>query len=301
MAKSYFRGEWMKGKTSASVLCFLLTCFFLVQPLQAKEKITWLEATFPPFLIHEGKYAGQGYGDTVTGIITENLNQYDHEHIKANISRHYRMFKRGENVCTVGLYKTPERQKFVYFSIPSFFTLPNVIVINKKKYQEFGGRNQVSLAEILKQNHMVIGRSKNRSYGPVIDSMLNTYGNKSNTFEYEGDELSLNFFEMLKRDRLDGIIGLPEEVIYQAENLGIRDQLMTLTIAENQQNLSAWLSYVVCSKTPWGKKVIEDIDRVLIEERSKQTYRAAYERWLDEGSIRTYRNAYDRYFIEATE
>ncbi|MDJ0623262.1 MAG: TIGR02285 family protein [Desulfocapsaceae bacterium] len=291
----------MKGNPLASLLSLLLTCFYLVQPALAKETITWLEATFPPFLIHEGSYTGQGYGDTVTDIITKNLQKYNHERIKANISRHYRMFKQGENVCTVGLYKTPERNTFVYFSIPSFFTLPNVIVINKTKYQEWGGRDQLSLAEILKNNDLVIGRSKNRSYGPVIDSLLDKHGSEANIFEYEGNELSLNFFEMLKRDRLDGIIGLPEEVIYQAENLGIRDQIMTLGIVENQANLDAWLSYVACSKTPWGKKVIEDIDQVLIEERSKQTYRAAYERWLDEGSIRTYRNAYDQYFIQIKE
>lgn len=291
----------MKGKSLVSLFSLLLTCFYFVAPLHAKETITWLEATFPPFIIHEGTYIGQGYGDTVTDILTENLQQYEHERIKANISRHYKMFKSGENVCTVGLYKTPERKKFVYFSVPSFFTLPNVIVINKAKFQEFGGRNQLSLAEILKSKDIVIGRSKNRSYGPVIDSLLDKHGNEANVFEYEGNELSLNFFEMLKRDRLDGIIGLPEEVIYQAENLGIRDQIMTLGIVENQDNLDAWLSYVACSKTPWGKKVIEDIDQVLIEERSKQNYRAAYERWLDEGSIRTYRNAYDRYFIQVKD
>ena len=157
------------------------------------------------------------------------------------------------------------------------------------------------MAEILKAGDKIIGRSKNRSYGPAIDSLLDTYGNADNVFQYEGNELSLNFFEMLKRDRLDGIIGLPEEVIYQAENLGIRDQIMTLTILENQGNLEAWLSYVACSKTAWGKKVVADIDRVLIEERSKVAYRAAYERWLDESGIRTYRNAYDRYFVQVKE
>ena len=247
---------------SAFYCCISLILLCFPQSVYAQDEITWLEANFPPYLIHDGKYKGQGYGDTVTDILIEQLDTYRHERVQANISRHYDLFKKGENVCTVGLYKNPDREKFLYFSIPSFFTLPNVIVINQKKYEAFGGKNIVSLSEVLNKKALVIGQAKNRSYGPTIDSIFKKYGNTTNVFTYEGKTLSLGFFEMLKRDRLDGIIGLPEEVLYQAENLGIRDQIMTLSIAENQQSLDAWLSYVACSKTPWGKQVIEDINAV---------------------------------------
>ncbi len=279
----------------------LLVLVFSAKSIYAQPAITWMEASFPPYLIHEGTYKGQGYGDTVTNILVANLDTYEHKRIQANISRHYDLFKKKENVCTVGLYKNPEREKFLYFSLPSFFTLPNVIVINKNKFDDFGGSNMVSLTEVLKNKALVIGQAKNRSYGPIIDSIFKQYGTNDNVFVYEGKTLSLSFFEMLKRDRLDGIIGLPEEVLYQAENLGIRDQIMTLSIAENQQSLDAWLSYVACSKTPWGKKVIEDINAVLLRERPKESYRAAYERWLDKGSIPGYRAAYDKYFLSETE
>ena len=287
----------MISKRHTFFYCTLLVLMCSVQSVVAQNTITWMEASFPPYLIHEGAYKGQGYGDTVTNILIANLKQYEHKRIQANISRHYDLFKKGENVCTVGLYKNPEREKFLYFSLPSFFTLPNVIIINRDKYDDFGGSSMVSLTEILKKNTLVIGQAKNRSYGPIIDSIFTKYGTKDNVFVYEGKTLSLSFFEMLKRDRLDGIIGLPEEVFYQAENLGIREQIMTLSIAENQQSLDAWLSYVACSKTPWGNKVIEDINRVLLEQRPKEQYRAAYERWLDEGSISRYRAAYENYFL----
>jgi uncharacterized protein (TIGR02285 family) len=72
---------------------------------------------------------------------------------------------------------------------------------------------------------------------------------------------------------------------------------MTLSIAENQESLDAWLSYVACSKTTWGKMVIQDVNKVLLEQRPKEQYRAAYERWLDEGSISRYRAAYENYFL----
>ncbi len=84
-------------------------------------------------------------------------------------------------------------------------------------------------------------------------------------------------------DRLDGLIGLPEENLYQAEQLGIRDQLMTLTIDENQQGYDGWLSSVGCSKNEWGRRIIAEIDRILLTERATERYR----RLTTAGSTRT--------------
>lgn len=267
----------------------------------ARDSLTWLEAVAPPFFIHEGPLKGQGYEDLVTGILKENLPQYSHSHAIANITRHYYEFQQGRKVCNVGLYKTPEREKFMYFSIPSFFTYPTVLIIDKSKWPAFGNARMVNLADILKSNKLIIGRGENRSYGEFVDQALNTYGTRENTFVFEGQELSLNFFKMLKLDRLDGLIGLPEEAMYQAERLGIRDQIMTLAIAENQTSPESWFSYVACSKTDWGKKAIGEINRVLLEQRPSARYRGAYERWLDESSLEDYRKLYNEVFLQVVE
>lgn len=273
----------------------------LASPALAKESITWMEATAPPFFIHEGQYKGQGYEDLVTNILIENLPQYTHTRSIANITRHYKEFELGHNVCNVGLYRTPEREKFMYFSLPSFFTYPTVLIIDKSKWPAFGNAKMVKLSHILKSNTLIIGRGENRSYGKFVDEILDKHGTKENLFAFEGQELSLNFFNMLKLDRLDGLIGLPEEAMYQAERLGIRGQIMTIDIEENQGNPESWFSYVACSKTEWGKKVIEDINRVLIEQRPSDRYRAAYERWLDESSHEGYRKLYKDVFLNEIE
>ena len=267
----------------------------------ARDSLTWLEAVAPPFFIHEGPLKGQGYEDLITGIIKENLPQYNHSHSIANISRHYYEFQQGQKVCNVGLYKTSEREKFMHFSIPSFFTYPTVIIIDKSKWPAFGNAKMVKLADILKSNKLIIGRGENRSYGKFVDQALDTYGTRENIFVFEGEELSLNFFKMLKLDRLDGLIGLPEEAMYQAERLGIRDQIMTIAIAENQTSPESWFSYVACSKTDWGKKAIDDINRVLLEQRPGDRYRGAYERWLDEGSLEDYRKLYKEVFLKVVD
>lgn len=114
---------------------------------------------------------------------------------------------------------------------------------------------------------------------------------------FEGAELSLNLFKMLIAGRIDALPGLPEEAMYLAETLGFKDQIMTLNITENQNDHSASLTYVACSKTPWGQKTIDAINTVLLKERPTQEYRAAYERWLDPSSIDNYRVLYDDVFL----
>ena len=266
----------------------------------AQQTLTWLEAPAPPFFILEGELKGQGYEDMVTKIIIENMPEYQHEHLVATITRHYQEFKEGRQVCNVGLYKTPEREKFLYFSTPSFFTLPVVIVINKENHAAFGKAKSVKLADVLAKN-LIIGRAKNRSYGKNIDEVLTKQGTAANSFSFEGEELSLSLFEMLKRNRLDGLLSLPEEAMYQAERLGIRDKIMTLTIEETQNSFESWFSYVACSKTPWGRETIDKINAILKKERPTERYRATYERWLDESSYEGYRKLYQEVFLQVDE
>jgi uncharacterized protein (TIGR02285 family) len=191
--------------------------------------------------------------------------------------------------------------EFAYFSTPSIFTMPTVLIISKEKLKTFGETKTVSLTDILKSHKYIVGRSKNRSYGIEFDNTLNEYGNDKNIFAYEGPELTLNLFKMLLAGRIDALSGLPEEAMYLAETMGIQDQIMMLNIVENQVNHDASLTYVACSKNEWGKKTIEDINAVLLKQRPTESYRAAYERWLDQSSLEGYRKLYKEVFLKITE
>lgn len=288
-----------KKTLAASVLLVILAgSLWLAGGAFAKEKLFWLEAVAPPFFIHEGPLAGQGYEDLITDILEEKLPQFEHVHMQATISRHYQQWKQGENACSLAMYKTPERDQFVYFSNASVFTLPPVLIIRKDRFSDFGGNKLVSLSELLKEGKLVIGRSKNRSYGVAFDKTLDSYGNDRNIFSYEGPELTLNLFKMLLAGRLDALPGLPEEAMYLAETMGIRDQIMTISVSENIEDHESMITYVACSKTEWGKRTIETINGVLAAERPTDRYRAAYERWLDQSSIPGYRQMYQDVFLQ---
>ncbi|MBM9537295.1 TIGR02285 family protein [Desulfobulbus alkaliphilus] len=289
----------LRHYTATILLC--LSLLITAHPISAKDEVMWMEAAMPPYFIKSGPFQGQGYGDVVAEIIREHLTGYNHETMTTNITRHFYAFKQGEKVCSIGLYRTPEREEFMHFSIPSFLTLPAVIIIKADQYQTFGGRPTVRLSDILANEDLVIGISKDRSYGVATDQVLHQYADQANVVEFTGQELSLNLFRMLMMNRLDGLIGLPEEALFQAEQLWVRDQLMTLTIEENSQDYDNWLSAVGCSKNEWGARIIAEINKILLSQRPSQLYRGAYERWLDSHSIATYREVYDRVFLESLE
>jgi len=282
-------------------ICLLLITLLTPVKSIAADSIAWMEAVAPPFFIHEGPFKGQGYEDLISNILINHLPQYNHTHLQANISRHYQQWKQGEKACALAMYKTPERMKFVYFSIPSVFTLPTVLIIRKDRFKDFGNSEIVSLSEILQANTVIIGRSNNRSYGIEFDKTLKRYSNKDNTYTYEGGGLTQQLFKMLSAKRIDALCGLPEEAMYLAEQMGIRDKIMTLAIKENQVNNNASLTYVACSKTEWGKKVIADINSVLLQQRPTKPYQTAYERWLAPSSIPGFRKLYKDVFLKITD
>lgn len=287
---------------AAIVLLVLLTLLRGVAiAATPKENIVWMEAVFPPFFIQSGPLQNQGYGDTITQLLQQALPEYSHEEVTTNITRHFYKFKQGEHVCSVGLYKTPEREAFMYFSMPSFITLPPVIIVKKDNLGKFNQQTTVSLDAVLSNANLMIGLVKDRSYGITLDEVFKRHQGQTNVVEFTGQELSLNLFKMLMLGRLDGLIALPEEALYQAEQMGIRDQLVTLSLSENQHNYDGWLSAVACSKTPWGKGVVDRVNQALLQLRPTEEYRAAYERWLDANSIIHYRHAYGEVFLKNTQ
>ncbi len=289
------------GTRLAPIILSFLLSLLLPFTSSAKDTIIWMEADAPPFFIHKGEFKGQGYEDIITDILVERLDQYNHKRVQASLTRYYQQWKQGEMACATGMYKTEERQKIAYFSIPNTFTLPPVLIIRKDKFEDFGGTKKIKLEEILKTHKLLIGRVDKRSYGKKFDAVLNSFGNKNNIQSFKGNELSRNPFKMLLAGRIDGLPGFPEEAMYLAETMGVADQIMTLTVEENPKDHAASLSAVACSKTEWGKKIIDEINLILLAERPTSRYRGAYERWLDESSIEGFRMLYKDVFLKIVE
>ena len=154
--------------------------------------------------------------------------------------------------------------------------MPAVLITKKGALTDFDTRSSIKLDEVL--------RNKDRD----------------NLIVYAGQELSANSFKMLMLNRIDGLIGLPDEAMYQAEKMGLRDQLAPLVIEENQKNYAGWFCAVGCSNNGWGRAVIDKINKILLQQHPSARYRGAYERWLDANSLERYRPIYQEVFLKTT-
>lgn len=286
----WFRSTW-------TFFLALAIAFSIASPAPARDSITWMQVNMPPFLIQEGPERHRGYGDVVSAILETNLPDYDHHVMVTNVIRHFERFKQGEQVCSIGLYRTPEREQFIAFSIPSFLTLPAALVTTRDKAAAYGWTGSVRLENVLSHPEFVLGLSSDRSYGLRIDTLLRSHHQRTSLIAYSGQELSANYFKMLLLDRLDGLLALPDEATYQGQRLGIGDRLTVLSIEENQEGYEGWMCAVGCSNNEWGRRVIEQVNRVLVEQRPTERYRMAYERWLDPGSVDRYRALYRDVFL----
>lgn len=251
----------------------------------------------PPSFIQKGSSENQGYSDVIGNLIREYLTDYEHHRVVTNVVRHFDDFKSGKKVCGIDLYRTKERKAFMYFSIPSMLTLPPVLIVRKDKLGMFGTDPAVSLETILADEDFRLGFSSDRSYGQGLDAILKQHLKRKNMVVFSGQELRQNYVKMLLLDRLDGLIALACEAKYHAEQMGILDQVTTVTLLESQQNFDAWMSAVACPKNEWGREVIDKINTVLIQIRPSAPYRQAYERWLGENSLRQYRSIYNDVFL----
>jgi len=280
---------------------FFIAIIMAPAMLSAGESITWVEADFPPVWILKGPDKGNGILDGLISIYEKNLPDYEHHHVTANITRILSMMKEGQNVCHAGILKSPDRENFVYFSIPNCITNLHGIVVKKSRINAlFGNNKSVSLESLLKNTNLKPGVSKSNSYGATIDKLLEKYKEKSAILFRSGQDNHMGLLRMLKEERIDYMIGYPWEITYIESRMDLHDEIAVVDIEEldGQQ----WIvSYVGCTKNEWGRQVIEKLDAVLTRVRASDEYLFHALKWLPDGVRLEAKKAYKERVLNVTK
>lgn len=264
-----------------------------------ENEITWYHAKFPPVTIPSGPDAGEGFFDKITETIIQELPQYTHSFKVANYKRILQDIENKQNVCCAALYKTDERASYTVFSVPAVVVLPNGITIkkeNKKLFSEFiTPDNKFLLTKALQNQDLILGIAKGRKYSGGIDEILAEYENNQHIMRRSGDDVFQGLLQMLLRDRgVHYIIGYPVEATYLAQKLGHNDEILHFPVAETSMHYT--LGQVGCPDTPWGRQVIQAVDKVLIQQRNSEAFINFYGSWLDEDTAKMYRKLATDFF-----
>lgn len=268
-------------------LSILLLAGSLGSTAMAADRITWGKYNVPPYMIRTGEHAHQGIFDQVLDVLKEKLPQYEHVELEAPFPRIYSEIRKGNHWCYNGTLKTPEREAYGYFSLPSSIFLPLRIIVRRDRLAQFQGPQ--SLENLLKNRRLTTSVMRDRSYSPIVDRLLAANPPKENYSE------QVEAIGMLLAGRIDYMVELPLLAHDQARVMGHPGELVALPMQEADEVV---FNRVMCPRNEWGRKVVDQVNQVLLTNRGKPYYRGIIEKWHDPEAAAEIRKIYDSVFLK---
>jgi len=118
------------------------------------------------------------------------------------------------NVCSIGWFKTPQREKFAKFSLPIYQNRPLVVLTLKRLKPRFKGIH--TLQQLFKRKGLRWGRLVSFSYGDMVDSLAKALS--PTRVSITGSQILL--IRMLFHGRIDYILLSPEEIPFLVKHSG---------------------------------------------------------------------------------
>ena len=184
-----------------------------------------------------------------------------------------------KDICTLSLYKTPKRKKSIAFTTSSStIGLPVSIAMRKIDIEKFKiSTNQpTSLGQLLNKYKLMLGAIPNRSYGIDIDSIITSTSPTQLTFR-PGNNVLESITKMLVMDRVDIVLGYPDEHEYIAKKLGLVGDIISLMITETPKYSEG---YIGCNANILGKQNIIALEQTLQKMHKNNAFYKILTRWL---------------------
>lgn len=263
-------------------------------PIVGQERIEWLRFDYPPMYIVSGPSAGQGYMDNILGLLIANIPEYEHEIRVANLSRIMSELEQGKNVCIASLFVNEERERLGHISRGETTLLPPVQLVfraaDAERFAAFG--NPASLETLLADESLLLGVSDRMSYGTQIDRTVAAHAHQANVFLRSGSDVGLGLHEMLIKQRIDYTINYSWAALFTAGP----EHASSLNFLPFIEAGARPAHHVICTKNPWGARVINRVDELLADDALTRKRRAFIERWLPKSEKAAFRAAFDQRF-----
>lgn len=146
--------------------------------------------------------------------------------------------------CSIGWFKTPERESFAVFSAPITQNAPMLVVVRATKHDSF--RNHPSLSALLAAPKLRVGVVAGFSYGKKLDDLLLPLGDRLDV----APSVSTNLRKLVAW-RVDAVFINAEELDYYLKEAQIRvEDIVPLSFPDMPPEE---YRYLMCSrKTPPG-------------------------------------------------
>ncbi len=264
-----------------AIVFFLLLSF----PVEA-EKVEWYATDFYPCHILSGLQKGLGYCDKALSVLFEKMDEFEHEVSFISGAKLNEKVSKGIPLCTLSLLKTDERQRYLLYSDPVMPVLPNGLITlrgDERFTPYLDDKNRVVLSKLVRNEQLVFGRIKARSYGPKIDRVLDA---DFAVYPRIMTAWDLPFVDILKAGRIDYFISFPAAALGQEVTVYENQQTQFFSIYEDSQ---LYFPSISCTKGQLGKKVIDRVNKEM-NQLGAAYFADVYEFWLPDSVKALYRN-----------
>lgn len=283
-----------KRNLSTYLLITLLWSNCFVTLGYAGDTVTWAYFSYTPLFILENDKEPTGFGFDIMNLAISAMPEYKHAVKRIPIKRFAEQMKTGKDcICVYGMIKTPDREKWAFFSHPCRIVMPRMIVIRKIDLAKFGGGSAVSLSRLIKNDKLTLLLKKGTRYGERIDNILNKNLGLDNITYLYSDELGRQALKMLMTRRGDYFLSL-SSTIYDAKKLGYADKIELIPIKDETYMTAC----VACSKNEIGRQVIEKVNSMLRKEIASGKIYQILSRWVPDKMRLEFKREYEALLVE---
>lgn len=264
-----------------------------IQPQSDPQTIRWLLLDFVPYHMVDGPNKGTGLRDQYLHALTKRMPEYQHQLEVSSTERIFQFMQAGQPVCTLSMLKVPERESYTVFGNDAFFMqLPPVLIV-RRGYVPPGGwkkrpGGEVSLTELLRSGEVRLGTLPKRRFGSGLDEALRQAraARPEQVLDFGEYGVLAGLLHTLGRRRFDVTLGYAIEVEQLRKTQAELGDFEYLPLVEAPGLITTHPS---CSRTPWGKQVIQTIDRLPGMEAERARLREQYEALLPASERQIYR------------
>jgi len=266
-------------------------CLLSSSTVIAEQEVKWFVQEWKPFNITRGSEKHTGSNDELIKFIHRHMPQYKLKWVKMDLNHFVKSLKIKQDICKVDFFKTDDRQEYALFSeVPSVIDLNLRVFLYEKKAKKLNLKNPVSIAELLANENVKTYFPLARKYGENLDPIIARaeVDRKKLRKDIAAKKLIKNFY----KQKIDYLVEYSPVVKYYSNYAELGENLTGFTIKETSPYIKA---YVACAKTEFGNKVMQDINKILIEHRHTPEYLSIFEKWLSDKERETLRAYYPKF------
>ncbi|WP_431049360.1 hypothetical protein [Roseateles sp. L2-2] len=297
--------------------CFALGALSAPVTAWAVDRITWLmpevDTVAPPSPGAASVPVRRGLAQPLSDYLTANWGTpAKHEVLIANVKRSWRMVEDGEQACHLGVLRTPEREAVAYF-FDTHLIPPHQLMVRRSALPKVPRLpdGDADLEKIWADKQLRGAIVAGRSYGRALDALL-AKRPAGVIDEYTTSDFGGNMLSMIAVGRADYTIEFDFVLANQQE-------LRAAVVAGNAGGASGngkvstadlvsvpiegfsspVISGIACPRNAWGKRTIEQVERVLSTPQARQFMRDEFISHLSPEAQARYGSRIDAFYFYA--